>query len=71
VTVNTGFFGSCTYGTGTGTDMGTIVGGNPAILTINARIPLTKNESGLCPAETRLTAEYAVTTPSPLWFASS
>jgi hypothetical protein len=71
VTVNTGFFGACVYGPGNGKDMGAVTGGAPAGLAISAIITLTKNESGLCPSETRLTGEYTVTSPSPLWFASS
>jgi hypothetical protein len=69
VTINTGFFGACTYGTGAGTDLGTVVGGNPAKITINALVPLTKNESGLCPAEARWTASYTVTKPNPVYVA--
>jgi hypothetical protein len=69
VTINTGFFGACTYGTGAGTDLGTVVGGAPAKLTINALVPLVKNESGLCPAEARWTASYTVTKPNPVYIA--
>jgi hypothetical protein len=67
VTINTGFFGACTYGAGAATDLGTVVGGNPAKITINAIVPLTKNESGLCPAEARWTASYTITKPTPLY----
>ena len=70
VTINTGLFGACTYGTsatGTGTHLGTVVGGKPAKLTINTIVPLTKNESGLCPAEARWTASYTVTKPAEMW----
>jgi hypothetical protein len=68
VTINTGFFGACTYGaSATGTDLGTITGGNPATMTINALVPLIKNESGLCPSEARWTSHYTVTSPTPLY----
>jgi hypothetical protein len=67
VTVNTGFFGACVYGTGTGKDLGTLLGGSPATLAISTNVTLTKNESGLCPSETKWTATYEVTTPKPLF----
>ncbi|HET7454205.1 MAG TPA: hypothetical protein VFJ76_01675 [Solirubrobacterales bacterium] len=66
VTVN-GIFGtSCVYGTGTNTPLGTLVGGNPATITINALVPRTV-ANALCPAETRWTASYTVTSPKPLF----
>jgi hypothetical protein len=68
VTINTGFFGACTYGaSAVGAHLGTVVGGKPAKITINALVPLTKNESGLCPAEVRWTASYVFTKPTPLY----
>jgi hypothetical protein len=68
VTINTGFFGACTYGApATGLHLGTVTGGNPASITINALVPLTKNESGLCPAEARWTGSFTVTKPTPLY----
>jgi hypothetical protein len=70
VTVNTGFFGACVYGPGIGKLLGRIVGAIKAVITITVTIPLTKNESGLCPSETKWTANYEVTTPSPLFVAS-
>jgi hypothetical protein len=71
VTVNTGFFGACVYGTGTGKDLGTLVGGGPATLAISTTVTLTKNESGLCPSETKWTANYKVTQPNPLYVATA
>jgi hypothetical protein len=70
VTINTGFFGACTYGMGSATDLGTTVGGNPGSITINSLVPLVKNESGLCPAEARLTAKYVATSPTNAWVAA-
>lgn len=69
VTVN--IFGvSCVYGTGTGTDLGTVTGGNPATIDVNAVIK--KEEGGfLCPETTKWTASYIVTSPKPLYVATS
>ena len=69
LTINTGFFGACTYGTGIGlgTDLGTVVGGALAKITINAILPLVNDESGLCPSEARWTASYTVTKPNPVY----
>jgi hypothetical protein len=67
VTVN--IFGvSCTYGTGSGTDMGTTVGGNPGSLTVNTAIPRIAG-GFLCPATTRFSAEYVATEPTAAWVA--
>ena len=56
---------SCTYGTGTGTDLGTLEGGSPA--TINVSAVLAKTAGGfLCPASVKWTATYSVTSPQPL-----
>jgi len=62
VTVN--IFGvSCTYGTGTGTKLGTLTGGSAPILKI-AAVNLTKTAGGfLCPSNPGWDAEYTVTTP--------
>jgi hypothetical protein len=67
VTIKTGLFGPCIYGTAAGTDLGTVTGGNPASITINALVPLTKDDGGICPSEARWTASYAITTPKPLY----
>lgn len=67
--VTTQFAGvSCTYGIGTGTDMGTTVGGNPGNLKVNA--PIKKVEgSFLCPSNTVFQAEYVATNPANAWVA--
>jgi hypothetical protein len=56
---------SCVYGTGTGTTLGTVTGGEPAAVDINAVI--NKLEGGfLCPSTTKWTANLVVTKPKPL-----
>ncbi|HET7455473.1 MAG TPA: hypothetical protein VFJ76_08135 [Solirubrobacterales bacterium] len=66
VTVS-GIFGtSCVYGTGTGTKLGELQGGTPATLAISALVPRTV-ANALCPAETRWTASYTVTSPTSLF----
>lgn len=61
---------TCTYGTGIGTDLGTVTGGNPATIDVNAVI--SKQEGGfLCPSTTKWTASYVVTSPTPLYVATS
>jgi hypothetical protein len=67
VTVNT-IFGSCIYGTGNSKDLGEVVGGNPATITINTTVPKTGGNAA-CPAETRWTASYEVTS-GPLYIAT-
>ncbi|HEV2858726.1 MAG TPA: hypothetical protein VGW80_10025 [Solirubrobacterales bacterium] len=72
VTVN-GLFEneSCIYGAGTGTDLGTLVGGAPATLSISALVKRQTGSGALCPAETRWTASYKVTAPNPLYVAAA
>ena len=59
---------SCTYGAGTGIDLGTLAGGNPAVLSISTNV---FPSGGLfCPKEQKevtWTAEYVVTSPTPLF----
>jgi hypothetical protein len=62
---------SCLYGFGTGTDLGTVVGGTNATLSISALVPRQTGSGFLCPAETRWTASYKFTEPSPLYVTSS
>jgi hypothetical protein len=57
-------FGSCVYGPVGSLDLGTVHGGNPAVITINTIVP---KLSGTCPSEARLTAHYTITTPKPLY----
>jgi hypothetical protein len=65
VTVD-GIFGeSCIYGAGAGLNLGTVVGGSPASISISALVPLISG-GGFCPKETRWTANYTVTKPNPL-----
>jgi len=69
--VTVSIFGvSCVYGTGTGTPLGTVIGGEPATAEINAVV--NKQEGGfLCPPTTRWKATYVITEPKPLWFANA
>jgi hypothetical protein len=69
VTVN--FAGvSCVYGTGAGTTIGTVTGGEPATVDVNAVV--NKQEGGfLCPTTTLWKATYVVTEPKPLWIANA
>ena len=66
VTINT-IFGSCVYGSAKALNLGTVVGsttGN-ATMEINTKVPKISGNFA-CPAESRWTASYTVTTPSPL-----
>lgn len=67
VTINT-VFGTCVYGTGAGTDMGTVVGGNPGRLAIDATVPKISGNA-LCPSNATFTAEYRATSPTAAWVA--
>lgn len=69
--VTVSIFGvSCAYGTGAGTTLGTVTGGNPATVSINAVI--NKQEGGfLCPSTTKWTGSYTVTAPKPLYIATN
>jgi hypothetical protein len=66
--VTVGIFGtSCTYGTGTGTKLGSITGGVEPKLNI-AAVNLSKTAGGfLCPSSAGWDAEYTVTTPHALY----
>lgn len=66
-----GIFGeSCVYGAGTGITLGSIAGGEPATLTINAILPRIAGGFA-CPAESRWTALYTFTAPKPLYISES
>lgn len=67
----TNIFGvSCVYGTGAGTTLGTVTGGERATIDINAVI--NKQEGGfLCPSTTKWTASYVINEPKPLYIAES
>ena len=56
---------SCTYGAGTGIDLGTLVGGSPATLSIETEVTVTGGF--LCPPKATWKAEYVVTEPTALW----
>ncbi|HEV2858759.1 MAG TPA: hypothetical protein VGW80_10190 [Solirubrobacterales bacterium] len=58
---------SCIYGAGTGTDLGTVVGGAPATLSISTLVKKQTGSGALCPFEARWTASYAVDKPNPLY----
>lgn len=70
VTVSTTFFGSCIYGAGSGTDFGTLVGGESPTLKVNAIVKRVGGEP-FCPNEARWTGEYKVTEPKPLYVEAS
>jgi hypothetical protein len=57
----------CIYVTN-GTHVGTLTGGNPATLSASATIPVdAEHSNGLCPQESKWTANYEVTSPTPLF----
>lgn len=65
--VTVGLFGlSCIYGTAGGTTLGTVTGGNPAAVDINAVIHLLEGPFP-CPETTKWTATYTITKPTPLF----
>lgn len=64
VTVNT-IFGSCVYGLGGGTNLGTLVGGTPATLSINTSVTKISGNFA-CPGTATWTANYTVTSPATL-----
>ena len=57
---------SCTYGAGSGVDIGTLVGGKPATISVNAVLNKTAG-SFLCPGDARWEASYEMTAPDPVW----
>jgi hypothetical protein len=60
---------SCVYGTGAGTTLGTITGGEAPELAINAVLPKISG-SFLCPSSGRWTATYTITSPHALHITS-
>ena len=64
VTINTILFGSCVYGTGTGTTLGTLTGGSPAKLDIKAVVH--KVSGAICPTTAIWNATYQVTNHTAL-----
>lgn len=65
--VTVSIFGvSCTYGTGTGTHLGTLTGGEAPVLSISTTV--TKTAGGfLCPGTAGWDAEYVITEPHALF----
>ncbi|MGN6275722.1 MAG: DUF6531 domain-containing protein, partial [Solirubrobacterales bacterium] len=61
---------SCTYGTGTGTTLGTLKGGEEPLLSISASVPKTAG-GFLCPSTATWSAEYVVTEPHALFVGSA
>ena len=61
VTINTIFFGSCTYALQSGESIGDITEGNPAVLHANAVL---RSRSIQCPMTAVWTATYTLTKPS-------
>jgi hypothetical protein len=57
---------TCSYGFGTGTTLGTLVGGKPATLAINTAVKGAAGNSFLCPASAKWVGEYTVTNPAEL-----
>lgn len=57
---------SCLY---RGADLGTLTGGSPATMDINAEVERSGG-SFLCPTQARLTASYNITEPKPLYVES-
>lgn len=58
----------CVYGTGTGTSLGTLTGGEPAKLDVSATLAKISG-SFACPSTASWTATYEVKTPKPLYVA--
>ena len=64
ITINGIFGSSCTYGAGTGIDLGLFEAGVPANIVIDGK--LIKTAGGFtCPLEATMTALYSVTEPAP------
>ena len=71
VTKNLGILGSCTYGPGAGgTELGTLIGGSPATVRVEAVLPKLAG-GATCPPDVVWTGAYAVTSPEPLYIATS
>lgn len=67
--VTVAIFGmSCTYGTGGGTHLGTLTGGEEPTLAISATVPRIAG-GFLCPASASWDAEYVITEPHALFVA--
>ena len=64
---------SCKYGTGTGVTLGTVTGGEPATLKIEASLPFISGDSSsfVCGSTATFTATYAETGEGPMYIAGS
>jgi hypothetical protein len=69
VTVNT-LGVTCTYGTGTGTHLGTLTGGEAPVLNISTTVPKIEG-SFICPSSASWTASYTITEPHALYVTAS
>jgi len=64
VTINTVFFGTCSYGVTAGTQIGTLTGGNPATFDANSVMEKMSGSNFVCPATGIWTGTYVNTEPS-------
>jgi len=64
VTINTGLFGSCSYGVGTGIDLGTVANGGTELVISK---PIKKTAGSFCPESVIWRATYKVTNHNR-WF---
>jgi len=64
ITINTIFFGRCIHGGTSGTSVGDITEGNPAVLHTNAVSEKFSGSNLACPATGKLTATLTLTSPS-------
>lgn len=62
-------FGTCIYKSGTGNDLGTLQGGNPATTAISTIV--TGSGAFGCPSNLIWTATYSFTAPKPLYISES
>jgi hypothetical protein len=60
---------SCTYGAGEGIDLGTLTGGAESTISVNTIVNVTGGF--LCPKTVTWTAEYVVTSPTPLFVSTN
>ncbi len=64
ITINTIFFGSCIYGATSGTSVGDITEGKPAVLHTNAVSEKFSGSNLACPSTAKLTATLTLTEPA-------
>jgi hypothetical protein len=61
---------SCVYSFGTGTTLGTVTGGSPATIDVNAVVNK-KSGSFLCPSDSKWEMSYVITEPQPLYVSNN